>query len=239
MTDIFAGGDTPVVDQTKDYLSELVGEDKKFKTPQDLARGKAESDAFIKKIADENAELRKELGTRLKMDEFLTKLETTIKAPSNENNQTREPVAVAPVQPPNLEAVIEQKLNEAEALRRANGNVSIVVTKLKELYGENYASKVKTIASNLGLGEDFLNSVAAKSPQAFFQLIGTPAKEKEISTPTSSATSFRPNTGDVRNSSYYKSVRNKMGNAAFFADMTLQKQVFEDMKNLGPEEFNK
>src|SRR5688500_15910791 len=71
-------------DQDKDYFSELVGEDKKFKTPADLARAKAESDAFIERLKQENSGLRNELKTRTTMEDFMK----TIK----ESRPTEQPV---------------------------------------------------------------------------------------------------------------------------------------------------
>src|SRR5882762_1576622 len=46
------------LDSNKAYLEQLVGEGKKFKTAEDLARGKAESDSFIEIMKARMDELR-------------------------------------------------------------------------------------------------------------------------------------------------------------------------------------
>jgi len=50
--------DSPQLDSNKAYLEQLVGDGKKFKTAEDLARGKAESDSFIEIMKVRMDELR-------------------------------------------------------------------------------------------------------------------------------------------------------------------------------------
>src|SRR5688572_24600607 len=67
--------------KTTNPLADLVGENKKFKTVDDLAIGKLQSDAFIQKLQDENKELRDlvrglsdEVRSNKDSLEFLTKV---------------------------------------------------------------------------------------------------------------------------------------------------------------------
>jgi hypothetical protein len=61
MTDVFEsptkGEETPVT-----QVSDLVGEDKKFKTVEDLAKGKLEADSYIEQLKEENRIAREKLG---------------------------------------------------------------------------------------------------------------------------------------------------------------------------------
>ena len=50
---------TVSIDPDKDYFEELVGDDKPFKSPKDLARAKLESDKFIEQLKQENREWEK------------------------------------------------------------------------------------------------------------------------------------------------------------------------------------
>ena len=56
MSDDAFSTNTPTGDTNPSPLAELVGDGKKFQTVEDLAKGKQESDAFIVKLQDENAQ---------------------------------------------------------------------------------------------------------------------------------------------------------------------------------------
>src|SRR5688500_13285080 len=62
------------VDEDKDGEAELVGEGKKFKDHKSLAKGKAESDAFISHLQKELAEMREELNKRITFEDLMTKI---------------------------------------------------------------------------------------------------------------------------------------------------------------------
>jgi len=69
------------IDPSKNYLAELVGEGKKFKTQEDLARGKAESDAYIKilekrsdELRNDYLKLRDDYSSRAKLEEVVDQL---------------------------------------------------------------------------------------------------------------------------------------------------------------------
>src|SRR4029450_8159059 len=90
MTDLFSDESDINVDPNKNYLEELVGEGKKFKTPEDLARGKAESDSFIERLQKELHGLRNELKSRLQLEEVVDRISSASKSPISEQ-PPREP----------------------------------------------------------------------------------------------------------------------------------------------------
>src|SRR6266700_391496 len=88
--------DLPNVDPDKDYFKELVGEGKKFKSPEDLARGKFESDQFIeilKKRQDEMRadylKLREDNTAKAKLEDLIDQLSKKNLA-SNEDTEVKE-----------------------------------------------------------------------------------------------------------------------------------------------------
>src|SRR5712671_5452751 len=60
MDDLLAGNDQPQIDPQKNYLEELVGENKKFKSNEDLAKGKYTSDIYVKQLETTLDEMRKD-----------------------------------------------------------------------------------------------------------------------------------------------------------------------------------
>src|SRR5688572_12541162 len=82
MTDLFSGSNNEPADSGDDnnqgsILEQLVGEGKKFADAEALAKCKAESDAFIETLKREQAELRRELDTRLSLEDFLDQQKAT------------------------------------------------------------------------------------------------------------------------------------------------------------------
>src|SRR2546426_10450626 len=83
MTNLLDNTDLPPeVDPNKDYLAELVGDGKKFKTSQDLARGKFEADQYIEVLKRRQDEMRadylkisEESKTRATLDDLVKRLE--------------------------------------------------------------------------------------------------------------------------------------------------------------------
>jgi hypothetical protein len=107
-------------------LEALVGEGKKFKTAEDLARGKLEADNFVKQLQTELATLREDLNGRIKLEEFMDRLEKTPTATANGNSQnttSNEPGAGATSQPP-LNVITKEDvapaIREREATEKAN-----------------------------------------------------------------------------------------------------------------------
>lgn len=237
-------GPAPVED--KDYLVELVGEGKRYKTPQDLAKAAVEKDRFIDHLTkNELAPLREELKKRMTIEEFMTKMEAsrTTQTPSNVDTNPREPVSTNTdtLTPEQLERILDQKMAQRDASRVAENNRSAVRQKLKEVYGEQFPAKLRQEAAKLGIGEAFLDEVATKSPEAFYQLLGlnsTRTPVRDIAPPQSERTTFTP-AATGRDYKFYQDLRTKMGSGAFFADMKVQNQMFQDLKAQGEADFYK
>jgi hypothetical protein len=157
MTELFQNDDNsavsePVTIEDKNYLEDLVGEDKKFKSVEDLAKGKAESDAFIRKLQEENEGMRQELKTRISLQEFMDKQEQMRKnEPANSvpENTTSESSAETKTtnqsnfKPEDIEKLLEKKLAEREQQSNTQRNMAAVVNRLKEVWGPNYTAELR------------------------------------------------------------------------------------------------
>lgn len=238
-TDLFASDDLPFVDPNKDYLAELVGEGKKFSTPAELARGKAEADLHIARIEDEQKRLRTELSTRIKYEEFLDKLNS---APKSEPlKPTGEPPAkdISVLNPTEIEQLLEQKLRQRDAEKTAEQNLNIVDAKLREVLGPNYAQALNRQAIELGMSQQFVKNLAAANPKALFKLLGIDEKRKEDSflSPPKSQSSFTPSSGNIKKGdSYYEEIRKR--DPVLFFSAKVQNEMFNRIKEIGLDEFN-
>lgn len=245
MTDLFNSETLPVVDPEKDYLPELVGDDKKYKTPQALARAAMEKDLFIERLKRENAGVRQELAQRSSMEDMLAKIDERTRV-------TAQPPVQPVERPPNhgdegtrpaldetaIETRLTQLLDKKEQQRREDSNASIVEDRLRKAYGEDYQSLVKQQASKLGVGTAFLSDLARKQPQAFFKLLGLDERpESSVNPPV---TTFRPTGGSHADKTfygYYEPLRLKDPTA--YWKPAVQNEMQKQLTEMGQEEFYK
>lgn len=252
MTNLFnSDPNTPVTpDPTKQYFEELVGDGKKFKSPEDLARAKLESDRFIEQLKGEMAGLRQDLSTRLTLEQMMDKIAATPKAPNPEPVNNQSPSngegGVKLTTEEDIARIVEQRLSEAEKLRNQEANLNQVRQLLSEKYGPDFATHLKQAATNLGVGEDFLNNLAKEQPKAFLRLVEAEAPKQQspaasgLFTPPKgqntpvNGTGFSPS-GD-RKQSYYDSIKQK--DPATYWSASVQNQLHKDAIRLGEAFFD-
>lgn len=241
MPNLFAANPEFFIDPDKDYLAELVGEDKKFASPLELARGKAESDAHITRLEAEQSALRDELATRLKYEEFLDKLNTlplgtTPQLPSGGDTNLDK----SALKPEDVERILEQKITQREADRSAQQNLGLVHNELQKAFGPNYTQHLKRQTQALGLSEQFVTHIAATNPRALFKMldIGTEAKEDNSFVSPPKNQSFGPTPqGKAKGDSYYEEIRKTKPKE--YWSPKIQNEIFEKIKEMGAEAYYK
>lgn len=218
MTDLFtsANDQGATIDQNQDYLEVLVGEGKKFKTPQELARGKAEADLYIERLKEEAEALRKDLAARKRLEDvvdLLSKPSGNTPPDQSQNNHNGNEQHRSDATPPqDIGKLVEDALSKRDLENRQSANISEVKRTLQTAWGDSFATKVASQAEALGVTKEFLNNLAANQPKAFYKLVGLgeQAKGPDLFTaPTSQVNSgsFQPSTGNVRNKAYYDKMR--------------------------------
>lgn len=237
--------ETVTIDQNADYLAELVGEGKKFKTVHDLARGKAEADRYIELLKKQNEELKKEVNTRTSLDSFKTALEE-LRKPAQPTQVESQPLSTPDSQAPkfdesSLEALVESVLQKKEAQRAQETNAQKVSRVLEENFGSNAQAVLNQRARELGMSLSDLKEISLRSPQAFFRLVGAqegaqrPANTGAVpfgSVNLDAPTQISP----VRGRSYYE--RMKREQPALYNDPKTTTAMIQDMARLGREKFN-
>lgn len=246
MTDIFnSENDEPVIDQSKNYLTELVGEDKKFKTPEDLAKGKAEADAFIEKLKGELSGLRQELNTRLKLEEVVDRISSSSKSPSSEQEPKalEQDASKSAITPEAVQELVNKTLTDAQKATQRTRNMQFVEQKLQEAFGPTFRRTIKEQAQKLGIGEEFAKNLAAEQPNAFLKLFDVSPRQEAASTsqgaPRSSVNSealnFRPDAG-VKRKSHYEALRKK--EPARYWSVAVQNEMHKEAQRQGESFFD-
>lgn len=246
--------------QVENPLEALVGEDKKFRSVDDLARGKIESDRFITQLQKQNAEMqslieKQEEADKDRIDRLIQKLEndqansTTLEGTppmnntgeaGNTNPMTQEPTNVKE-ESVDIESTVDKLLRQREAQSNRDRNVQVTSNKLNELYGDRSASVVKDVASKMGVSVEWMEDIAGQNPDAFFKLVGVNGKDNSSngetsfgSRTTNSNTEMNPSSQNttVRNNSYYMDLKKKNGNSWFYKP-EVQKMMWKDAEALG------
>jgi hypothetical protein len=235
------------IDLNKNYLEELVGEGKKFKSPEDLARGKFESDNYIKilqqrfdELREDHERVRSESAAKARLEEILDKMDKFQKDDDhtdNPNDDVRQPES-KPFDPKQLEDLIASKFTERELQRKQQENFTAVKEKLKEHYGENYQSALKDQIDNLGLTKEFFNDLAKNHPNVLFRTLGLdqPTQKQPMIAPPRGSATFKPSTPKKRTYSYYQQMRKD--NPKLYFDREIAVQMHNDAQEQGEAFFD-
>ncbi len=241
MTDLFKNQDENVLDQNKNYLEELVGDGKKFKSPEELAKGKATADHYIKTLETKLDELRNDYlaekansTATAKLQELIDQYEKKQLA-SNDTPLVNEVKNQPQFDPSMLDELVTKKIQETDRFKTEQSNYNTVQNKLKEQFGSNYGTVVKEQADTLGLTGDEVEAWARKSPEAFFRIMGlNQPKQETFQAPPRSAQrndNFAPQGAQKRTWSYYQNM--KKTNPALYHDPKINVQMEKDALELG------
>lgn len=229
-----------VFDPNANYLEQLVGDGKKFADVEALAKGKAASDEHIKNLEREKAiltqdylKLREEYNAGPKLQEYIDKLEQQRLA-SSENtlnaNEDRKPM----FDPKEVESLVSTKIQEYELTRKQEQNFNEVRNRLKTQLGTNFQEKLKTQIEEMGLTEEFVNTMARNHPEGLYRMFGLNQQSNNdmFQSPPSSQrnSSFAPNV-KKRDWTFYEEMRKT--DPAKYHNPKTQLQIIEDAKDLG------
>ena len=222
-------------------LADLVGEGKKFATPEDLAKAKIEADAFINQLKDENKGLRESAQRDANAGDNLAALQRELAELKAKLNKSAEPSpnTTGELTTGQLENLVAGVMTKKEQERTAAQNMRDANDKLVKFAGslEKALEVLKSRASELGLSVYDLKAMAEKSPTAFLQIMGAasgkPSATPDLSTPQVNSaamplTNGQPTQGTA---AYYNNLRKEMGNQKFFANIKLQKEIFAAKKS--------
>lgn len=200
MTDFIENNGQPATQ----HLDQLVGEGKKYKTVEDLAKAYVHVESFAENLKRENGEQRDELTQRLSIAELVRNLKPTEQPPAAPAAQPNPVEQSKPITEEDLVARIRDVMKNDSAQERASTNAAQVINRLKDTFGDNDKINefVSGKAAELKLNVEWLQDVAKQNPDAFFKLVGldaqphgTPGASKpEINTSSLNQYTAKPDT---------------------------------------------
>jgi hypothetical protein len=214
MNDLFTEGDLPP-QMPENPFEALVGDGKKFKDANELAKAKWESDNYIKTLEQGRDQLREDYLKALEAAQTGPQVKELLDQLKNHNTPVNTPNTNEIVTAPQLDINtiderLNQKLQEFEAARKAKENYESVESKLKETYGSDYQRVFQQKVRELGLSMDWAKQTALEYPQVLFKTLGLDqAPAPSFQAPPSSrqrSDSFAPSV-NKRDWDYYENMR--------------------------------
>lgn len=151
--------------QTSDIVSALVGEGKKYKTLDDLAKGYINADGFIEQLKAENRELKEKATAAKTVDDVLQRL--------NQQQTTQEgdpsPAPTKGVDVAELSKLVEATVTGLETQKQRRSNMLKADAKMKEVFGEKAGEKFAEVAATPEL-QKIYTELASVDPDKFISL---------------------------------------------------------------------
>ena len=219
-------------EEKKDLLSELVGEGKKYKTVEELARSRLEADIHIERIQKENREMRDKLASAKGVEDVLEAVKAQSANSANEtpDNKVTTPSAgqltAEQVAKMVAETVSGLKTQEAKQANLAKANAEMA-----RLFGDK-AQEVYLKEANTVELQRVYRELAETNPEKFVSLFHKPDAKQQQNIDTggknTSALNLNQNNSSVQpgTQAYYSKLR-KENPKAYYSPAT-QIQMHQD-----------
>lgn len=221
---------------TDNYLEYLVGDDKKFKTPEDLAKGKYESDLYIKTLTakmdemrNDYTNLRNDYNSRAKLEELIDQVKAgNQKANAPDADDTKKPE----INPDDLIRLVNEQFQKNKVQELEETNYKQVQQRLKERFGSNREA-FKQHLDALDLSEEVVKQLARKNPKLVLKTLDLDNRGSGFDAPMRSnqrTDLFAPK-AQKRDWDYWQKV--KKDNPDYYWSAAGTNQMHEDYRSLG------
>lgn len=216
----------------KGLYSELVGEGKKYKDAEALAKSKMEADTFIERLKSEKEEVVKELQKKLEAEQILEDLKKQISA-GNQPPATSQPQS-APTSPEELGRLVDERIQETEVRRAYDKNVAEADQFITSKFGgKPEATKfIEAKSEEFGVSKSWLMDMAGRNPKALYKLLGVEAPNPNAAQPPivqkSTVKMDREPPSGSKTKSHYDDIRRT--NPSLYFSPKIQKEIFESAK---------
>lgn len=236
MTDPIDPFQTP--EGSEDLVAALVGEGKKYKDTQALAKSRIHADEHIARLEAELATEREKAKDGKSVAELLEALRAQDPPPNNGQPIVNEAEPPASFKPEDIEKITLATLEKTENARKVAANKAAAIQKMDEVWGADAGKKLNETAKSLGLSIEYLDQVAQQSPSAFFQLTGLNANRTAPSGTTvpTSTVRFGGDASQKRDAAFYRELRRS--NPKLWYESKTQIQYQRDALAQGEEFFN-
>lgn len=216
----------------------LVGEGKKYRDQDAVAKAIIEKDRFIEQLKLEKQEVLRDLQTRQtppvidRTQEILDRLEV-LRTPATEmpNTMSQERVESKGLTEDDVWNLLQKRELEA----RAKANIEKTKSLLSEKYGEHSQTVLKSLQEKMGVDQKFLDNLAATSPTAFQTMLQSldfkPAAAFTPPTSHMNTEGFKPTNSGAKPRSYYLTLKTQ--DSSRYNSSAVQNAMYKDAMALG------
>lgn len=201
----------------------------------ELAKGKAHADQFIEFLKEQAKELKTDHDKLLSENEKL-KAEQVVKEARQAKPVVEEkvPDTSEKLSPDAIKGLVNEELQNVTKRNVADANIREVDGKIRELYKDKAVEFMKGKAEELGLTLEYLHDLAARSPNALYNILGVSAKSVGTPAPSVGTIKAAPTSSGVATpgtKKYYDGL--KKANPRTFYTPEVQSKLFKDRERLG------
>lgn len=240
------GEATTTTEQSTNWLDKIVeAKGEKFRDPQELAKGYAHAQDYIKNLEAQNAELKQDVGKKDYMQEVLDRIDAQKAKPAagesavDQNSGTDDTGNQPGVSVEQIKGLIAETLTEQEAKNTATANLAEADRLLEASFGTDAPAKLRERANDLGMTVERMKQLAEESPTALMSLMGdAPRKETNqiASSQVNTAGGFSE-AGGKKNWEYYQKLRRE--NPKLYYSSKMQQEVFAARQAQGEGFYNR
>lgn len=226
-------------------VSQLVGEGKKYKSVEDLAKSRVEADNFIEQLKREQAELREDLEAKnaaLEKAKSVDDALDSLKREHQDSSQHQEGLDEE-----TLAKLIDTRLDERTEAEKRSDNKRVVNEALIKRFGEQSKADayIAAKAQEIGTPISEMKEISQKNPEMFFRILGIdPNSQGGSGVPAGqqhNSESVLARSGEAGPKhgtyEYYKAIRKS--NPKAYYNPKLQNEMMESRKKLGEAFYNK
>ena len=216
-----------------DFLSDLVGEGKKYSDAASLAKGAYHAQKHIENLETELATLRGKQTNEASIEKLLEAL----------NKGKSDPVEPTPgnettPELPDFKQLVAEEIAKNEVERNKSTNYNTAISKMNEVWGADASKNLINKAQELGVSVNFLQDMASQSAVGFLQLLGIDSDRTvpgATTVPTSTVNLQNARNKD-RTWQYYQEM--KRSNRKLYDDPATKVQMNRDALRLGEAFFD-
>jgi len=185
------------------------------------------ADTHIKKIEEENADLRGKLEKAKSVEDVLEAM-----------NKNRQPAQdqTNPVNTDDLTSLVERTLENTLRKSTAKQNLNEVESEMKKAFGDKAEEVYKSKAQQLGFSAKTMQEMASQSPQGFMALFKEQPSETPAA-PTQGSNNIDGISGGPLKGTYAFYQQLKKDNPTQYYSGAVQAQMLKDANELGQDKF--
>lgn len=235
MADIFGSEPIqPSEDDNEITVETLVGEGRKYRDPNELAKAYSHADAAIERLKAQLAEKETEARVLRDLNEARQHGKPA-EEPREEDRQKQPDLTPAP-KSEDISELVRNELSKADQERRRSDNINKAAETMNRRFGSPAKAQeaIRARAAELGVSFEWLRDAAAGSPTAFFATMGISETPSSSSTPSYSPEVTRRDNDlgrGQKNFRYFEDLR-KSSPKAYFSP-AVQAEMFAARRELG------